>query len=924
MRVRVRERERERFAGFIRGVICLLTEQTPELPPEQVGSVLRLLFASHPYYIDRLSRKAVRRCFLTFCETQKYSEGFEKRIVPAIKNESQKQGIAASNAFVLLEWTAELFPQLAAAAAAAPGGASATLFADLLAATVSLLDICLGSLQAKQGMKQQALRVTRRGLRAMFRRADFENLVSTMVGNLTAKGASPTQKNALLLGIVCGVCARLPKPRQVLERSRKDIYAFYTREILGSRTLVPKHVAGSLGDFFSSFAAAEEFESEVLPSLERGLLRSPEILLNDLVSPLLRSLPSGIDLSRSLLDKLLKQFLSCLKSTNPSIRNGAVAAFQVAAKRSQDTAILEKIAAEILKPLASGKVSSADQRVLYAQMLGSMPSPDTLFKLVPTGLSALVAKEPNEAAMGAIVSTFMRHLETGLAGDIPIDSSVMDAVNRGLTDKRPAARRAWFTKVGDTIWDFPGEPSPALRQFCRGIAGKFSATLSEIAANPMPAAQSGLLVAAYVAAAVILGRLSLWNDPAIDPLIKASDAAEICLTAAPKAAFLINCKIYSKLSTTDDHQWAIRALAATAGYVIHGRSHADLWASAFLYLISAVSVAPKHRKEACAALATAYLKHPEAVGKVVLSGIWLWLGSVERNDKESAAAAAKSGTSHLKNAIYAIALSDNAASRGLETGAALEKETVKNLLVNLTVVSHHELVGVDWIGLCQKAGVDPGQLSAEKATRLLNEIRMYTGLSGRSLYLRKAALKSAATLAFVAPEAITPLLVKLFESDLEPALFKGIGPTEVAIWRTPAGVPFIDVLAKSGPKAVGKSRDAETLKWEAELREQLAKKKGAERKLTADEKAKVDDQLAKEAVVRKQVAEVELKLSRGVGLIQHLAEDAPTAVEMWMYRATKALLGIFEAGAGMIVQDKGIKAFLVRFLALLSCSSNRN
>lgn len=837
------------------------------------------------------------------------------RIVPAIKNESQKPGIAASNAFVLLEWTAELFPQLAAAAAAAPGGASATLFVDLLAATVSLLDICLGSLQAKQSMKVQALRVTRRGLRAMFRGPDFGKLVPIMVGNLTAKAASATQKNSLLLGIVCGVCARLPDPRQVLEGSKKDIYAFYTREILGSRTLVPKHVARALDDFFSSFATAGEFESEVLPSLERGLLRSPEILLDDLVSPLLRSLPSDIDLSRSLLEKLLKQFLSCLKSTNPSIRNGAVAAFRVAANRSQDTAILEKIAVEILNPLKSGKVTSADQRVLYAQMLGSMPSPDALFKLVPTGLSALTAKEPNEAAMGAIISAFMRHLETGLSGDVPIESPLMDVVNRGLTDKRPAVRRTWFTKVGDTIWDFPGEPSPALRQFCRGIAGKFSDALSEIAANPMPAAQSGLLVAAYVVAAVTLGRLPLWNDPAIDPLIKASDVAKTCLTAAPKAAFLINCKIYSKLSTTDDHQWAIRALAATAGHVIHGKSHADPWASAFLYLISAVSVAPKSRKEACAALAAVHLKHPETIGKVVLSGIWQWLGSVERNDKESAAVAAKSGTSHLKNAIYAIALPTG----GLETGAVLEKETVKNLLVNLTVVSHHELVGVDWIGLCQKAGVDPGQLSAEKATRLLNEIRMYTGLSGRSLYLRKAALKSAATLAFVAPEAITPLLVKLFEGDLDPALLKGIGPTEVGIWRAPAGVPFVDVLAKSGPKTVGKSKDAETLKWEAELREQLAKKKGAERKLTADEKAKVDDQLAKESVVRKRVVEVELKLSRGVGLIQHLAEDAPTAVEMWMYKAIKALLRVLEAGAGMIVQDKGIKAFLVRILVLLSC-----
>jgi len=795
------------------------------------------------------------------------------------------------------------------------GDVSGPQFSDLLAATVSLLDICLGSLQAKHSMKEQTLRVTRRGLRATYKCNDFEKIILTMVGQLTTKGTTPTQKNALLLGIICGVCARLPKPQEVLERSKKDIYAFYAREILGSRTLVPNHVADALRDFLS-FATAEEFESEVLPSLEKGLLRSPEILLNDLMSPLLRSLPSNIDLSRPLLEKLLKQFLSCLKSTNPSIRTGAVSAFKVAVSGSRDAATLEKIAVEILNPLKSGKVTSADQRVLYAQMLDSIPSSNALSNLVPIGLSSLVSKEPNEAAMAAIISTFVHHLSTGLRGDMTIEKSVTDAISKGLTDKRPAVRRTWFIKIGDMVWDILGEPSPALRQFCQGIAGKLLDTLSEISANPMPPAQNGLIVAAFVVVAVVLDRVSLWNDPKIVPLVKTADIAEICLSTTPKVSFLINFKIYSKLSTDDDHRWAIRALAATAGYVIYEKRHADLWASAFLYLISAASVGPKCRKEACAALAAVYIKHPEAIGKIVLSGIWQWVGSVERNDKESAAAAAKTGTSHLKNAIYAISLPNKAASEGLEAGAVLEEEAVKNILVNLTVVSHHELVGVDWIGLCQKAGVDPGQLSTEKATRLINEIRMYTGLSGRSKYKRDAALRSAATLAFVSPEIITPLIVKLFESDLDPALLKGIGPTEVSIWRTPAGVPFIDVLAKSGPKVMEKSKDAETLKWEAELREQLAKKKGAERKLTADEKARVEDQLAKEAIIRNQVAEIELRLSRGVGIIQYLAEGAPTAVEMWMYKAVKALLRILGAGAGMIVQDKGIKAFLVRFALL--------
>jgi hypothetical protein len=895
-----------------------LADSDSELPLEHIGSVLRLLFTSHPYYIDRPSRKAVRKVFQTLFETEKYSEGFVKRIIPAIKNESTKQGIAASNAFVLLEWTAELFPQIAAS-----GDVTNALLPEILAAIVSLLDICLGTSHAKRSLKEQALRVTRRGFRVTFKGEHAQTIIPSVVQKLTVKGSTPTPKNALLLGIVCGVCARLPKVREVLAGTKKDIYAFYVREILGSRTLIPHHVAGALGDFFSSFATADEFETEVVPSLDRGLLRSPEIILNDLVSPLFNSLPSDIDFAKPLHDKLLKQFLSCLKSTNPVIRTGAAAAFRVAMSRSRDEPTIEKIAAEILNPLKTSKVASADQRVLYAHMLDSIPTSATLSSVVPSGLSVLVGKEPNEAAACALISTFVRHLSLSLKGDAPIDKTITDAINKGLTDKRPAVRRTWLVKLGEIIWDVQHEPSPIFRDFCASIASKLSDVFSEVTANPLPAVQSGLVIAAYVVAAVVLDRLSVWNDPKIDPIIKTADIAEACLATAPKVSFMLNPKIYSKLSTDDDHRWAIRALAATADHIVHGHPHTDMWAVAFLYLISAASVSPQCRKEACAALATVYLKHPESVGKIVLNGVWSWVNLLEHNDKDSAPVLAKTGAARLKDAIYAIALPSNAAAGGLETGSVLETATVQSLLVDLTVISHHALIGVDWIGLCQKAGVDPGQLTAEKASRFINEIKLYAGLAGRSVYIRDAALKSAATLAFVAPETMTPLIVKVFESDLNPELLRGIGPTEVSIWRTPPGVPFIDVLSKSGPKVVEKSKDAETLKWEAELRAQLAAKKGAQRKLTPDEKAKVDEQLAKEADIRKKVAEIELRLSRGVGLIQHLAEGAPTAVEMWMYKAVKALMRSLEAGAGMIVQDKGIKAFLVRLFHLRSCICRR-
>jgi hypothetical protein len=826
-----------------------------------------------------------------------------KRLVPAIKSESLKPGIAASNAFVLLEWTALLLEKIAA-----PEMRERVEFVELLNITVLLLDNCLGSPQSRASLKAQALRVTRRGLRTAFKSNEDGEIIPIMVDRLVAKNSTPTPKNALLLGIISGVSARLPKPREVLIGSKKAIYAFYVREILGSRVVLPPHIACALDDFFISFATVEEFETELLPSLERGLLRSPEVVLNDLVTPLIRSLPSEIDLSKSINDKLLTQLLSCLKSTNHITRNNAVSAFKVAMARCRDETTIEKIVAETLNPLKGGKVSSADQRILYAQMLSSVPSNPALSKVISTGLSNLSLKEPNESVTVAVTSALVKHLSRELKGDALVDISVIEAVNKGLSDKRANVRRAWFIDIGNMIWDYTKEQSKAYREFCYGIVPKLLESFSEALENPIPTAQSGLIVAAYVTVAVTMDRLIDWNDSKIEHLLKTVDIAQRCLTPTSKLPFLLNYKAYSKLSTVHDHRWAIRALAATSGNIVYEDSHSDLWASAFLYLICAAGISPECRKDACGTLTKMYKNRPEVISKVFLNAMWDWVKAIELADKDTPAMAAKTGADRLKNAILSLA---PLATDSIED---IQNETTKSLLVGLTVLCHHELIpGVDWISLCQRAGVDPGQLVSEKSDKLVDQIRVYTRKKGQSPCIKNAALKTAATLAFVSPTVATPLIVELFESDLDPEQLRDIGRTEVSIWGTPSRVAFIDVLSsKTAPKIVEKSKDADTLKWEAEVRSQLAKKNGTERKLTSEEKAKVDAQLVREAAIRERVENVELRLGRGVGIIHSLAEGAPTAVEMWMNKAVRALLKVLEAGAGMIVRDRGIKAYLVR------------
>ena len=156
------------------------------------------------------------------------------------------------------------------------------------------------------------------------------------------------------------------------------------------------------------------------------------------------------------------------------------------------------------------------------------------------------------------------------------------------------------------------------------------------------------------------------------------------------------------------------------------------------------------------------------------------------------------------------------------------------------------------------------------------------------------------------------MLVKQLQEDLDAKQLLAIGPTEASIFRTPEGTTYIDVLASKGQSTVldKKVKDYDILKFEEELRAQISKKTGQKKKLTPDEQAKVNAQLAKESAIRDSVAEVNAKLRRGVGFIHSLATEWPTEAEMWIVQAVDLLHDVIEAGAGLVLGDAASLAYL--------------
>jgi len=855
-------------------------------------------------------------------------------LVGAIKQEAVKPSIAAGSAFVLVEWCSLLMQNIAGTLLWGKLGN------DILLANADALEKCLQP-SSRKNVGHSALVITRRGFRKLVAGKDTEKVVTAAVQALAAKASQPTVKNVVMLGVIAGVCSRKPEAKSILEKLKSQYLAFYVREVVGSRTSLQPHLAGGLGDFFSAFVNLEDLDKEVFPALEKGLLRSPEVVLDDLITPLVHSLPEELDLSKAFSERFVKPLISNVKSSNAVIRSGVVRAFKELVSGSRDFTVLEKVADEILGPLKSGKLASADHRILHSDMLITLPMTSGIATKVAIGLAPITSKEGNELALAAETLVLNSSATALLPSDADTPKALADAYVKGLADKKPAVRRIWMLRAGEVLYSFSrdalGSLPPNFVKFAESVIPQLFTIFSEVASNPAATAQSGLVTGGLV----LCGVGPLLQRPETASLHAGAKKAAIQKTSLaldPKPSYLLNQRIYSKFAE-DDLLWLSRALCAVAPALVSSTAAARIsWAETFIFLICSTATPPSVRRQALDALSDLYIKSstnskgdPSIITQSIISGLWRWVEAVETGDKESAAALAKSDNANLHLVLGAICLTPKEFAD--RAGAEPDRQQLETQLCSLVVLARPDTVPrTSWIKLCLKVGLDPGQLAKKYEQGLIDEIVLRTGYEQKvrrvksntgvrpdklqSKLIKTAAYSAAAELVFVAGETMTPRIVELIQKDLDVSEAQRVGPLEAAIFRTPEGEAFVDVLAKKQNVAPNKkAKDYDTLKWEAELREQLAQKKGTQKKLTADETAKVNAQLKKEAGIRDDVRHIAAKLERGFGIVHGLATGPPSDASRWMGPAVKASLDVIDAGACLITGETGPKA-------LISCAEH--
>lgn len=657
----------------------------------------------------------MQRCLVSICKGG--DADLISPLVAAIRQEVAKSGIATTNAFVLLEWCSVLSQSLAGTSQWEKFGK------EILLAEAEALEKCC-SPASKAGVAQSALVVARRGFRKLVSIPESrEKTITEAVQALTAKNAQPSPKNAVMLGVVAGVCSRQAESKPILEKLKGQYFAFYTREIVGSKSPVPKHLAAGLSDFFSAFVELGEFEKEVVAPLEKGLLRAPEIVLNDLITPLVQSLPEEWDLSKTLQGHLLKSLLSNLKSSNVIIRSGAVTAFRVVADRCHDSDLMDKVTDEIVSPLKGGKLASADHRVLHCEMLQSTSMSASIAAKIAAGLPTPIGKEGNETALAAEVSTLSKAVMILLSEGTEVPKAVSDAYIKGLTDKKLPSRRIWVLNTGDILRSFEAanSQSPAVVKFAEAVLPPLFETYNDVLSNSLRSSQDGTISAAYVVCSIGQVLLQNQNSETLSTLSKKFSSKQ-CLLLEPKPSFLLNPRVYTKITSGDDAIWLYRALSAVASSLPKETtsSVASAWTHAFLYVICSTAIGPKLRKEAAEALTEVYLSDPQRFGQVVVNGIWDWIQAAETSDKESAPVLAKTDYSNLHVALRSIC----AVLPDPEDAAVSTNQThLEKQMCSLLVLARPRLIPkIAWIDLCLKSGLDPGELAKKYKQNLLAEV----------------------------------------------------------------------------------------------------------------------------------------------------------------------------------------------------------
>lgn len=708
---------------------------------------------------------------------------------------------------------------------------------------------------------------------------------------LTAPEGPHALRAVTAIGTVTDVCLHLRNGQgpALLEENKVPVLQYITTHIVSAKVRVPDHVLRALHGFFSTLTQAE-CETHIFPTLDKMLLRSPEI-----ACAVASDLCAHAKLDRSaVLQRIQQPMLSAAASANAGTRKSALRLADVLVADGVSDAFVEALA----KTLKGSESRSEEQRHTLYELVGALPARAVTAARVINAAAPLVQKEAQPHLLRVALATVWRQATVLLDDDTPLPASALQIVTSKAQLPKPPIRAAVLRSLLALPLDGAGD-----RRFAKELipvaekglgAGATALTSPESAIEACAAATVLARLAHGAKEEGVAGKAA---SAALTPLLRAADA---------KMPFLLNDKVVRKLRDADPHWPAVHADAVQ--HVLTWRGLQSLYEASL--------------QQAVGALLVAYV--PDAFAGVVRLD-----EALVRFDRRLALRMA----THLVEALLPSATDPEAETTHAEAmrlrtllelpvrpvdaqaspmAAPANEHTTASLLAELVVLAHvtalrdaeHEF----FVHLCRVARAEPHAVVTAECARLLEVIQ--TGQPDARLGL--AADAALSTVVFIAPERVLSPAVERVVREASPHRLDRFSEQDLTIWATePGEKPVVDVLAdarEEKQQARGKLE-----KWDAEVRASLAKKQGAPQ-LTKQQQAAIEAQLAKEADIRRDVQAARLHLLDALRAARSIASSR-AEVGPYVYALVRAVHSVLFSPRAQALQLGEVAAASLSALA---------
>ncbi|XP_053325705.1 eIF-2-alpha kinase activator GCN1 [Spea bombifrons] len=696
------------------------------------------------------------------------------------------------------------------------------------------------------------------------------------------------QNFAGILGIAVQFCTK-HKEVEVLNKYRNNLLDFYVKAVLMSKAKPQKYILESCTPLLQHVTHSE-FKDQILPVLQKSLLRSPENVI-ETISSLFASVT--LDLSQYAVD-LGKGLAGQLKSNNSNLMDGAVVALQNLAHQCSDPAAVEALGRHLFAILggSEGKLTAVGQKISILSGIGS--------------LSHHVATGASSQELSRIISElFIPFLQQEVhEGTLIHAVSVLVLWCQRFTTEVPKKLIEWFQKAFGLKSSTSGVRHSYLQ--CMLASFKGDTLLQALAFLPMliqtvekAASQTSqiFMLAEALPAAVLICKISV-----AEPQTEAKLNVFWQLLSDEKKQIFTSEKF---LSSASEDSLCILLQLIERLLVDHINRLPDNKAHPYYHALVSILLnrSWKVRKQAHQTVKKLLVS---LGGSKMVFGLLSELKVVLNSSKQvmipsdtpvtESEEATESGKSYLspriiKEALYVLTC---------ETG--LEADCVEKLAEMLLLLANHPSVASVypdlWVDLLHKMKIDPAEFVNKRFDEVLPIITSHTA--------DQAALNAAGLLARISPGKVLPRLVGIITESLQNPALCQVTREEYAIMQTPEGELYDqsiiqsaqqDSTKKANMKRENKAYSFKEQIIELELKEEIKKKKGIkeELQLTSKQKELLQAQMEKESQIRKRLLELDVDLDYTVKLLCCIVQQNPPSLSHHLPSLTSSFLPLLKS-----------------------------